>query len=103
MQILGPKVPKTRRIAWNALADAICALPRRSERPDIITAFADTKRKSIAGAKRRVVACAAVDVLIAAQDIIVKQKVTEFSLFPIERNEIVGPKWCRHLAGTDRA
>jgi len=88
VDVLGAKVPKGRRVPGDALADTILGRLADAFRAKALAAFADAKAKAIGAAQVMMVAGAARDIPVAAQDLVVKQKLAELGLFGIELDEI---------------
>lgn len=87
--VLRAEVPECGGVPGDTLADAVFCAFADPLRPQAFTALADTKAQPVGATKVVVVAGTAGDVPVAAEDLVVKQKLAEFGLLRIELNEIV--------------
>ena len=84
------------RVAGNAFANTVRAGAGQAFRPRTNSTFANPKRQTIRAPKIMVMAGPAGDVAVAAQDLVVKKKLTKTRLIRIEGYEILCRYCLRH-------
>lgn len=87
--VFGAKVPEGRGVPGDALADMILSTLADTFGADALSAFADAKGKPVGSAVIVVMAGAARDVPVAAQNLVVEKQLTELGLIGVEFDKVV--------------